>query len=785
MTLSFPRLLSALAFTLLLPLTASAQEAAKLPDSTRLLRFPTTNGSQIVFDYAGQLYTVDKAGGTARRLTSGPGYNSFPRFSPDGQTLAFTGQYDGNTEVYTMPADGGTPKRLTTTATLGRDDISDRMGPNNLVMAWQNTKPLVVFRSRMKSFNSFIGQLFTVGNDAELPQQLPVPRGGFVSFSPDDSKMAYNRVFREFRTWKHYRGGMADDIWIYDFKTGETTDLTNNPAQDIIPMWGPDNKIYFLSDRDGRLNLFSHGPRVEGNQTVDQLQGFRREVPLHRQGRRGLRAGRLHLALPAGRRAGRRGADQREGGFRVRARCAWWTPASTWSASSPPRTASAWPSSRAATFSPCPPRTARARNLTNTSNAHERDAVWSPDGKSIAYLSDATGENELYVRSQDGKGEPQQITHDADTYYYSPIWSPDSKKLLWSDRLDRLRFVDLASKAVTESGQDKVIRNPRLRLVARQPVDHLGAPEETRVRRCFSTASTAASASRSPTAGTPPAARPSATTASFSCSARRATSSRPLARRSSPRFTATWSAAYWSRWPRRPESPLKPRSDEVGQEDKKDETSPRTTQESRRQEGRGQESPRRTLVDEDGLKDRLDALPVPSGNYGSLRLVDDRVFYLRTSGGDDREARKTARGTKATLASYSLKDRKETVLGKVSGYEITRDGKKMLVKIDKDYSLIDLPKDKLDTQGQGQARRPRQDTGPPRRVEGNLRRILAADARLLLRAQHERRRLEGHARQVRRAGAVREQPQRPDLPARRSGGRAEQRPLLRRRRRAP
>src|SRR6059036_3655305 len=176
----------------LLPI-ASAQ---KLPETTRLLRFPTTNGTQIVFCYAGELYTVGKDGGTARRLTSGPGYTSFPRFSPDGTQIAFTSQYDGNTEVYVMPADGGVPKRLTTTATLGRDDISDRMGPNNIVLAWQNTKPQVAFRTRMHMFNSFLGELYTVGMDADLPKQIPVPRGGFLSFSPDDSKMAYNRVFR-------------------------------------------------------------------------------------------------------------------------------------------------------------------------------------------------------------------------------------------------------------------------------------------------------------------------------------------------------------------------------------------------------------------------------------------------------------------------------------------------------------------------------------------------------------------------------------------------------------
>ena len=260
--------------------TGSAQNP---PNTTRLLRFPTTNDRDIVFCYAGQLYTVGKDGGTARRLTSGPGYTSFSRFSPDGTQIAFTSEYDGNREVYVMPAEGGVPKRLTTSATLGRDDVSDRMGPNNIVMAWENTKPLIVFRSRMRSFDDFVGSLFAVGLDSELPQQLPVPRGGFVSFSPDDSKMAFNRIFREFRTWKHYRGGMADDVWLYDFKTGATENLTNNPAQDICPMWGADNKIYFISDRDNRMNLFVADRCNEGDKAADALHGFRHQVPIDGQ----------------------------------------------------------------------------------------------------------------------------------------------------------------------------------------------------------------------------------------------------------------------------------------------------------------------------------------------------------------------------------------------------------------------------------------------------------------------------------------------------------------------
>jgi tricorn protease len=234
----------------------------------------------IVFSYAGQLYTVPAAGGTARRLTDGPGYAIFPRFSPDGKSLAFTAQYDGNTEVYQMPAEGGAPVRLTYSATLGRDDLADRMGPNNIVMTWRNTTPEVVFRSRWRSFNPFIGELYSVGLDAEVPAQLPVPRGGFVSFSPDDNRIAYNRIFREFRTWKNYRGGMADDIWIFDLKSGALENITQNDAQDLFPMWAPNGKIYFRLGAHGPRKPLLLRPRDQGHDAGHALHRVRRQVPV-------------------------------------------------------------------------------------------------------------------------------------------------------------------------------------------------------------------------------------------------------------------------------------------------------------------------------------------------------------------------------------------------------------------------------------------------------------------------------------------------------------------------
>jgi tricorn protease len=680
----------------LLPLRFTAGQ--QLPNTTRLLRFPTTNGEQIVFCYSGELYTVPKAGGVARRLTSGPGYTSFPHFSPDGKQLAFTSQYDGNTEVYVMPGDGGEPKRLTTTATLGRDDISDRMGPNNLVLGWENTQPLVVFRSRRTSFNSFIGDLETVGMNAELPKQLPVPRGGFASFAPDDSKMAFNRVFREFRTWKHYRGGMADDVWIFDFKTQSTENLTNDPAQDICPMWGSDNRVYFLSDRDGRMNLFSIDLATKETKQLTTFKDFDIKFPsigkdsivFEEAGyiwRYDLASGKSAVVpinikedFASGRAAFLDASKHIE------------------SVNLAPDGQRAIVVARGDLFS-VPMKDGSTRALTKTSNAHERDAVWSPDGKWIAYNSDESGENELYVRSQDGKGRAQQLTKAADTYYYQPIWSPDSKKLLWSDRLQRLRYVDVASKAVTEVAQDKVGEmesydwSPDSQWIA------WSQPEENDQSKAY--LYSVASKKSVPITDQWYASG----NVSFS------DDGKYLMLASSRDFKPTFAEnefqniyvdlqrVYLITLAKDTESPLAPRSDEVGKAEKKDEA--KGNKDDEKKDGEKNEKTKKPVVvkvDLDGIQNRIVGLEITPANYKDLRLVDNRVFYLRRTVGDGGENEEEGPGDeKWHLCSYSLEDRKETVLGDVNSYQISFDGKKMLVKIDKDYSIIDLPKDKLET----------------------------------------------------------------------------------------
>jgi tricorn protease len=690
--------------------------AQNLPNTTRLLRFPSTNGRQIVFCYAGELYTVAKEGGIARRITSGPGYTSFPRFSPDGTQLAFTSQYDGNTEVYVMPAEGGAPKRLTTSATLGRDDISDRMGPNNLVMAWENTKPVVVFRSRMKSFNDFIGQLFTVGLDAELPQQLPVPRGGFVSFSPDDSKMAFNRVFREFRTWKHYRGGMADDIWIYDFKNGTTENLTNNPAQDICPMWGPDNRIYFTSDRDGRMNLFASDLTSKETKQLTTFNDF--DIKFPSIGKDSIvfeEAGYIWRYDLASGQAAPVPIDVKEDFASGRAA---FVDASkhTETVNLAPDGERAIVVARGDLFS-VPMKEGTARNLSKSSNAHERDAIWSPDGKWIAYNSDVTGENELYVRSQDGKGQPQQVTSGADTYYYKPVWSPDSKKLLWADRLQRLRYVDVASKTVTQVDQDKWGEiqsydwSPDSQWIA------WARPEENDVPRVYiySVANKKQTAVTDEWYGSGNVAFSDDGKYLLLASAR---DFKPtFAEDEFENVYVDMQRIYLVTLAKDTEPPLGPRSDEVGKAEQKRAKQKEKEDEEKKPEEKKSPSPTQKAspaptpevtpkkpvvvkVDLDGIHDRISGVEIVPGNYSDIRLVDDRIFYIRRTVADQEgedEEDQDGPDRKGHLCFYSMEDRKETVLGEVNAYQISADGKRMLVKIKKNYAIIDLPKDKLET----------------------------------------------------------------------------------------
>lgn len=688
-------MLKALLSTAALAFLAGAAGAQPAPDQTLLLRFPATNGRQIVFSYADQLYTVGMDGGVARRLTNGPGYAIFPRFSADGAQLAFTAQYDGNTEVYLMPAEGGAPRRLTYTGDVDRDDVSDRLGPNNIVMAWKNTAAEVVYRSRAKSPDAFNGQLLAVGMDGDLPRSLPVPRGGFLSFSPDDTKMAYNRIFREFRTWKDYRGGMADDIWIYDLKTGALEDITNNPASDVIPMWGPDNRIYFLSDRpaDGakRMNLYSYDLATKATVQLTHFKDFDIKFPSMGAGVIVFEEAGAIWSFDTKTGAARRVPIAVKDDFVTSRQELINVSAYVDSVTPSPDGKRAVVNARGATFS-VPAKDGSTRLLTTRTGVHERDADWSPDGKTIAYISDETGENELYVRPQDGSGAPVQLTRGADTYYYEPLWSPDSTKLLWSDRLQRLRIVDVATKQVTLVDTATAFE---IRQYAWSPDSAWVAwtrPDDSTLQKVW-LYSLKDGRKFAATDGWYESGAPS-----FS------SDGKFLVLASGRDFKPTMSDSevehvfkdeervYLLALAKDTPSPFKPKSDEV-------ETASDPKADAKKADAKDEkkdESPKPVVVkvDEDGITDRLIALPVKASNYDTLTAVADKVYYLRASSDGQGDEDDEAPGKE--LAYFDLKELKETSLGSAGGYEITRDGKKMLVNVGKDFAIIDLPTAKFE-----------------------------------------------------------------------------------------
>lgn len=418
-------------------------------DEARLLRFPATNGNEIVFSYAGDLYKVPATGGEAQRLTSHVGYEMFPRFSPDGKTIAFTGQYDGNTEVYTMPASGGEPLRVTYTATNQRDDLGDRMGPNNIVMGWTPDGQQIVYRNRIS--DGFAGKLYTVNKDGGLSEVIPLPEGGFCSYSPDGKQLAYNRVMREFRTWKYYKGGMADDIWVYDPQQKTVVNITDNPAQDIFPMWIGD-VIFFLSDRDRTMNIFAYNTKTKKISKVTDFTDYDVKFPsafgntivfenggyIYKMDADSRRPEKINISLSSDNIYARQSI--KNGANFITA------------ASLSPDGERVVVTARGEVFN-LPANKGVTKNITRTSGAHDRDAQWSPDGRYIVYISDVTGETELYLQNAEG-GDPVQLTRNNDTYIRSFEWSPDSKKIVYSDRKNRLNLLDVATKQVETLLQD-------------------------------------------------------------------------------------------------------------------------------------------------------------------------------------------------------------------------------------------------------------------------------------------------------------------------------------------
>ncbi len=678
------------------------------PQEARVLRFPTVSSDAIVFSCAGDLYTVPLAGGVARKLTAyAEGYEAFARFSPDGASIAFTGEYDGNREVFLIPAAGGVPKRLTYTPSLGRDDISDRMGPNNLVMGWTPDGANVVFRSRMAEWNDFNGQLYLVPKDGGRPGQLPLPRGGFCSYSPDGAKLAYNRIFREFRTWKRYRGGMADDVWIYDFAAKTVENITANPALDIIPMWSG-NRVYFVSDRDEakRMNLYVCDLATRQTRKLTDFTEFDIKFPslgpksivfenggyIYNFDLASEKAVRVPVII-ADDQVSARGGVLKVGGQVTNYEIG--------------------PDGQRALFGAhgdvftVPAKNGNTRNLTATPGIHERNSKWSPDGRTIAFFSDRGDQDEIWLMNADGTGEPRPLTTGGDTYKYNLFWSPDGSKILWDDKMLRLSCVDVATKAVTvvvtaKAGEiGRLSWSPDSRWIAYDRPD-VDTPNRVYLYSLDSGKTFPVTDAWYNSYGP-----------SFSRDGKYLffVSDRDF----NPVFSQTeydhaylaMSRVYFVTLAKDTKSPFAPKSDEVAV---KPAAPAAPAKPAPKPAGKTAAKPEAEAVppvkvDTDGLMDRVVALPVETANYGEVNAVGDSVYYGKFKPGADGPS----------LMLYDLAELKEKDLGAFQGYEISADGKKMLIGKDGGYAIIDLPKapitleSKLDLSGMDVLRDRRQE----------------------------------------------------------------------------
>jgi tricorn protease len=429
----------------------SAQEAQE----GRLLRFPDVYKDKIAFMYGGDLWLASSSGGTARRITSHPGRELFPKFSPDGKWLAFTGQYDGNFNVYVMSSDGGQPKQLTFYQGQAQP-LSDRMGILNQVIGWTPDGKSVVFLSRRDASNGWIKRPYTVSIDGGLPQPMFMDEGGLVSFSADGTKIAYNRIFRNFRQWKRYTGGMAQDITIYDLKKDVVDQvIPHTEYTDTFPMWHG-NTIYFTSDRGSahRLNLYSYD---QGSKQVEQLTKFDEfDVMWPSLGPDSIifeNGGYLYtfdLQTRQPKKLTIYVSGERDQAMKH------WVSAShnITDFDIAPDGKRAVLAARGEVFT-VPAKDGSIRNLTHSPGVREQKVAWSPNGQWIAYISDRTGEDEIYIAPQDGLAAEEQITSGHKGFMFPPAWSPDSSKIAWADKDLKLWYVDIKEKKPVEVDRGK------------------------------------------------------------------------------------------------------------------------------------------------------------------------------------------------------------------------------------------------------------------------------------------------------------------------------------------
>lgn len=396
-----------------------------------MLRYPDVSKTHVVFTYANDLWVAPREGGVATPLASPPGLETYPRFSADGKSIAFIGNYDGNRDAYTIPVEGGAPVRVTHHP--GVETLCEWAPGSSEADA-----RLLFFTNGLAGRNRQV-QLFTVSARGGLPAKLPVPYGANGSISADGTWLAYTPHTHDTRTWKRYRGGMATDIWLFNLKDNSSKKITDWEGTDSQPMWMGDT-VYYVSDQgpESRINIWAYDTKTNQRKQVTTFSDYDVKWPSIGPGPNGggeivfqygssitlldLKTGQskpIDIVIPGDRPKVRTQAND------ASKQIAWWDLSPSAKRVAVQARGDIWT---------LPAEKGTPRNLTRTSGVAERDPAWSPDGRWIAYFSDAPGEYELYLVQSDGKTEPRRLTTDGAVFRMSPVWSPDSKRIAFFDK---------------------------------------------------------------------------------------------------------------------------------------------------------------------------------------------------------------------------------------------------------------------------------------------------------------------------------------------------------------
>jgi tricorn protease len=654
-----------------------------LSAQTKLLRFPDIHDNRIVFTYGGDLWLVHVAGGSATRLTTHPGVELFAKFSPDGKWIAFTGQYDGDEQVYVMPADGGEPKQLTFYPARG--PLAPRWGYDNQVYGWSDDGQYVIFRSMRDARTLALTRLYRVPVKGGPSEALPMPVSGAGSFSPGGNQIVYSPQARDFRTEKRYSGGEANKLYIFDIETHAAKLISEGPRANRDPMW-IGKEIYYNSDRDGHFNIYSYDTASGKTRQITQSTLWDVRWPSTDRQQRIVYEldGELQILDVKTGKSAHISVRVPDDGVNRRPRYVSAADLIEQVELSPKGERVLF-AARGDIFS-APVEKGPTRNLTHSPGAHDKWPNWSPDGSKVAFLSDASGEEEIYVVAQDGSSPPEKITSGGHAFRYDPKWSPDNDRIAFSDKDGGLWLVSMKDRATQEIAHstEGEIRDyqwsPGGGYLAFSINDassfsalYIWSVKDAKLHRVTSGAFNEGSPAWHPGGDylyfmADHEFQPQISQIEFDFATNRAHGIFVMALRKDVK------------------NPFPPESDEVTINSTSSKDGDRDKDKSKDEKDKKPAEPKDGGIDFDGLDQRVAPVPLDADNYFGLAVTANGLIY----GVQPEFYYGRSAATKPTLHLFTFKDRKETKLVEnAAGFVVSHDGSKVLVRQDQDWSVYD------------------------------------------------------------------------------------------------